>query len=46
MEKHWSSRRVGDCPSGRARILRGNCAILCRDEMRDDPGFYFDVIAV
>jgi hypothetical protein len=30
MEKHWSSRRGGDCPSGRARIFRGNCAMVLK----------------
>ncbi|PMD21704.1 hypothetical protein NA56DRAFT_121174 [Hyaloscypha hepaticicola] len=30
MEKHWSSRRGGDCPSGRARIFSGNCAMVLR----------------
>jgi len=30
MEKHWGSRRGGDCPSGWARIFRGNCAMVLK----------------
>jgi hypothetical protein len=33
MENHWSSRRGGDCPSGRARIFKGNRAMVLKSDL-------------